>query len=177
VLDWLAKRSGLPKETRDYVRIVTGVPAEHWINARLQRGELQVPRRVPCDQVASASELPSPPQAAKSAGSRLRHAAPAVEYMRAASPSPTPSIRLTRLARHDNVTSRDRRGAGVVRMAELKTQAKRGAEDRKVAGVVRTADLRMRVKPGHNDRKGGPAVRLAELKTHAKRGGDKRRAS
>ena len=67
VLNWLAKRSGLPKETRDYVRIVTGVPAEHWINAKLQRGELQVPRRVPCDQVASTSELPSPPQAQKPA--------------------------------------------------------------------------------------------------------------
>jgi hypothetical protein len=176
VLDWLAKRSGLPKETRDYVRIVTGVPAEHWINARLQRGELQVPRRVPCDQVASASEIPSPPQAQKPAGSRLRHPVPAVEYMRAASPSPAP-VRLTRLARHDNVTSRDRRGAGVVRVAELKTQAKRGAEDRKVAGVVRTADLRMRAKPGHSDRKGASVVRVAELKAHAKRGGDKRRAS
>jgi hypothetical protein len=58
------------------------------------------------------------------------------------------------LARHDNVTSRDRRGAG----------------------VVRVADLRTRAKPGNNDRKGAPAVRVAELKMHAKRG-DKRRAS
>jgi hypothetical protein len=177
VFDWLAKRSGLPKETRDYVRIVTGIPAEHWINAKLQRGELQVPRRVPCDQVASASELPSPAPAQKPASSRLRHPAPAVEYMRAASPSLTPPVRLTRLARHDNVTSRDRRGAGIVRAAELKTQAKRGAEDRKGVGVVRTADLRMRAKPGNNDRKGAHVVRVAELKMHAKRGSDKRRAS
>jgi hypothetical protein len=154
VLNWLAKRSGLPKETRDYVRIVTGVPAEHWINAKLQRGELEVPRRVPCDQVASASELPSPPQAQKTASSRLRHRAPAVEYMRAASPSLTPPVKLTGLARRDNVTSRDRRGAG----------------------VARVADLRTRAKPGNNDRKGAPAVRVAELKMHAKRG-DKRRAS
>jgi hypothetical protein len=164
----------LPKETRDYVRIVTGVPAEHWVNAKLQRGELQVPRRVPCDQVASASELPSPPPAQKPAGSR--HPAPAVEYMRAASPS-LPPVRPTRLARHDNVASRDHRGAGVVRVVATQMQAKRGTEDRKGAGLVRTADLRMRAKPGTNDRKGASVVRVAELKAHAKRGGDKRRAS
>ncbi|HEV7411579.1 MAG TPA: lytic transglycosylase domain-containing protein, partial [Bradyrhizobium sp.] len=92
VLNWLKKRSGLPKETRDYVQIITGVPAEHWINAKLQPGELQVPRRVPCAQIASASELPSPSQARKPAGShRPRPSSPAVEYMRAASPSVTPA--------------------------------------------------------------------------------------
>src|SRR3954471_9503184 len=82
VLNWLKKRSGLPKETRDYVQIITGVSAEHWINAKLQPGELQVPRRVPCGQIASVSELPSPSQARKSAGShRPRPSSPAVEYM------------------------------------------------------------------------------------------------
>jgi len=176
VLDWMAKRSGLPKETRDYVRIVTGIPAEHWVNARLQRGELQVPRRVPCDQVASASELPAPPPAQKPAASHLRHPAPAVEYMRAASPS-LPPVRLTRLARHDNVASRDHRGASVVRVAAAQMHAKRGTEEHKGAGIVRTSDLKMRSKPGNNDRKGASVVRVAELKAHAKRGGDKRRAS
>jgi hypothetical protein len=129
VLDWLAKRSGLPKETRNYVQIITGVPADRWIKAKLEPGELEVPRRVPCAQVASSSELPSRSQGEKPAGSHLRHRAhPAVEYMRAASPSLPPSAKPTRLARRDIPTPRDHRGAAVVRVADLKTHAKRGRD-------------------------------------------------
>src|ERR1700704_1563010 len=140
VLSWLKKRSGLPKETRDYVQIITGVPAEHWINAKLQPAELQVPRRVPCAQTASVSELPAPSQSQKPAGShRPRPASPAAEYMTAASPSITTPAGLTRLARHETGASRDRRGAGAVRVADLKTHAKRGTDDRKGGAVVRVA--------------------------------------
>jgi hypothetical protein len=168
----------LPKETRDYVQIITGVPAEHWINAKLQPGELQVPRRVPCGQIASASELPSPQQVRKPTGShRPRPTLPAVEYMRAASPSVTPAAGPTRLARHDNSTSRAHKGAGVIRVADLRTHAKRGADDRKGAGAVKVADHKMRSTPGSQDRKGAAVVRVADLKTHSKRGGERRRAS
>jgi len=178
VLNWLKKRSGLPKETRNYVQVITGVPAEHWINAKLQPGELQVPRRVPCAQIASASELPAPSQAQKPAGShRPRPASPAAEYMRAASPSITTPAGLTRLARHETGASRDRRGAGAVRVADLKTHAKRGTDDRKGGAVVRVAALKGHAKPSSNDRKGAAVVRVADLKMHAKRGSDKRRAS
>src|SRR3979411_3227335 len=45
VLSWLKKRSGLPKETRNYVQIITGVPAEHWINANLQPDSVHSPGR------------------------------------------------------------------------------------------------------------------------------------
>lgn len=168
VLNWLKKRSGLPKETRDYVQIITGVPAEHWINAKLQTGELQVPRRVPCGQIASASELPSPSQARKPAGShRPRPSWPAVEYMRAASPSLPRPAGLSRLARHETGASRDRRGAGTVRVADLRTHAKRGTDDRKGAAVVKVAALKAHPKSS-NDRKGAAVVRVAELKTRTK---------
>ena len=178
VLNWLKKRSGLPKETRNYVQVITGVPAEHWINAKLQPGELQVPRRVPCAQIASASELPAPSQAQKPAGShRPRPASPAAEYMRAASTSITTPAGLTRLARHETGAPRDRRGAGAVRVADLKTHAKRGTDDRKGGAVVRVAALKGHAKPSSNDRKGAAVVRVADLKMHAKRGSDKRRAS
>src|SRR6266404_1458522 len=168
VLNWLKKRSGLPKETRDYVQIITGVPAEHWINAKLQPGELQVPRRVPCGQIASASDLPSPSQAQKPAGAhRPRPASPPVEYMRAASPSLPRPAGLSRLARHETGASRDRRGAGTVRVADLRTHAKRGTDDRKGAAVVKVAALKVHAKSS-NDRKGAAVVRVADLKTRAK---------
>lgn len=169
VLSWLKKRSGLPKETRDYVQIITGVPAEHWINAKLQPAELQVPRRVPCAQTASVSELPAPSQSRKQAGShRPRPASPPVEYMRAASPSLPPPAGLARSARHETGASRDRRGAGAVRVADLRTHAKRGSDDRKGAAVVKVAALKAHAKPSSNDRKGAAVVRVADLKTRAK---------
>ena len=34
VLDWIAKRSRLPQETRNYVLSITGRPAEHWTASR-----------------------------------------------------------------------------------------------------------------------------------------------
>src|SRR4030081_2168850 len=152
VLNWLKKRSGLPKETRDYVQVITGVPANHWINAKLQPGELLVPRRVPCAQIASASELPARSQAQKPSGShRPRPASPAAEYMRASITTPAG---LTRLARHETAASRDRRSAGAVRVADLKTHAKRGTDDRKGGAVVRVAALKGHAKPSSNDRKG-----------------------
>ena len=168
VLNWLKKRSGLPKETRDYVQIITGVPAEHWINAKLQPAELQVPRRVPCAQTASVSELPAPSQARKPAGSHRPRPALPVEYMRAASPSLPPPAGLSRSARHDTGPLRDRRGAGAVRVADLRTHAKRGSDDRKGGAVVRVAALKAHAKPSSNDRKGAAVVRVADLKTHAK---------
>ena len=168
VLNWLKKRSGLPKETRDYVQIITGVPAEHWINAKLQPAELQVPRRVPCAQTASVSELPAPSQSRKQAGShRPRPASPPVEYMRAASPSLPRPAGLSRLARHETGASRDRRGAGTVRVADLRTHAKRGTDDRKGVAVVKVAALKAHAKSS-NDRKGAAVVRVADLKTRAK---------
>jgi hypothetical protein len=168
VLNWLKKRSGLPKETRDYVQIITGVPADHWINAKLQPGELLVPRRVPCAQTASVSDLPAPSQARKPAGShRPRPASPPVAYMRAASPSLPPRAGLSRSARYDTGASRDRRGTGTVRVADLRTHAKRGTDGRKGAAAVKVAAVKAHAK-SRNDRKGAAVVRVADLKTRAK---------
>lgn len=54
---WLAKESDLPRETRDYVRIVTGTKAEDWI----ERSEalairIDLPREAPCEGVGSLSK-------------------------------------------------------------------------------------------------------------------------
>jgi hypothetical protein len=50
VQDWLLARGGLPKETRDYVQIVTGHSAEEWSGT--SHANLALPEPVPCRDVA-----------------------------------------------------------------------------------------------------------------------------
>lgn len=54
---WLAKESELPRETRDYVRIITGTKVEDWT----ERSEalairIELPREAPCEGVGSLSK-------------------------------------------------------------------------------------------------------------------------
>ena len=54
---WLGKQSELPRETRDYVRIITGTKAEDWI----ERSEalairIDLPREAPCEGIGSLSK-------------------------------------------------------------------------------------------------------------------------
>jgi len=54
---WLARESDLPRETRDYVRIITGTKAEDWI----ERSEalairIDLPREAPCEGIGSLSK-------------------------------------------------------------------------------------------------------------------------
>jgi soluble lytic murein transglycosylase-like protein len=51
VSDWLEGRTGLPKETQDYVQIITGRPAAHWV--KQQAVVYRVPRYVPCHRLPS----------------------------------------------------------------------------------------------------------------------------
>jgi Transglycosylase SLT domain/SPOR domain len=53
VQDWLAGRSGLPKETQAYVRIVTGHAASEWAGETSQVN-LTLPEAVPCTQMAES---------------------------------------------------------------------------------------------------------------------------
>jgi hypothetical protein len=52
VLDWLQQRAGLPKETRDYVSLITGKPVEAWRGVRNKAVVFSVPRAVPCHRSA-----------------------------------------------------------------------------------------------------------------------------
>jgi len=52
VSDWLAQRSGLPKETRDYVNVITGKPVEEWRGVKDKAVAFTVPRQVPCHRTA-----------------------------------------------------------------------------------------------------------------------------
>ena len=57
VLDWLAARASLPKETRDYVNLITGRSVEAWRNAKAKTVVFDVPRQVPCHQTLTFSSI------------------------------------------------------------------------------------------------------------------------
>ena len=50
---WLKKQSGLPAETRGYVKIITGKPAESWKSAKSEGGNTALPQKAPCKEVSA----------------------------------------------------------------------------------------------------------------------------
>ncbi len=52
IADWLANKSKLPHETHDYVRTITGRPAENWTGAQAGSPALKLPKRAPCQEAA-----------------------------------------------------------------------------------------------------------------------------
>jgi hypothetical protein len=54
---WLAKESELPRETRDYVRIITGTEAKNWTDeAQTLNMRLDLPSEAPCEGVGGLSK-------------------------------------------------------------------------------------------------------------------------
>jgi hypothetical protein len=54
---WLSRQSSLPKETRDYVRIITGSAATEWIvESNTVSLRLELPRGAPCEGVGGLSK-------------------------------------------------------------------------------------------------------------------------
>ncbi|TPQ29524.1 lytic transglycosylase domain-containing protein [Bradyrhizobium guangdongense] len=54
---WLGRQSALPRETRDYVRIITGTKAEDWIeDADTLAIRIDLPREAPCEGVGGLSK-------------------------------------------------------------------------------------------------------------------------
>lgn len=52
VVDWLSRKVKLPQETQDYVRNITGRPAEGWKAAEAGSPAIKVPRHAPCQEAA-----------------------------------------------------------------------------------------------------------------------------
>jgi hypothetical protein len=55
VSDWLNGRAKLPVETRNYVRSITGRPAENWMRVFAKGKQMQLPPRASCPTVETAS--------------------------------------------------------------------------------------------------------------------------
>ena len=66
VQKWLKGRGGMPRETRDYVRIVTGSPIEEW---RAKDGMVsqagRIPLKVPCPAIVAVAAASAPDPAVK----------------------------------------------------------------------------------------------------------------
>jgi len=67
VREWLSRKGGLPRETRHYVKTITGVTAERWAGTAPLSVEFERPSRLPCDNLpqtelhARESVVPMPP--------------------------------------------------------------------------------------------------------------------
>ena len=59
VQKWLDKRGKLPKETQDYVKIITGIPAESWKGAT-RKVSFSIPAKAPCQEIAYLADPPEP---------------------------------------------------------------------------------------------------------------------
>ena len=57
VADWLQQRAGLPRETREYVSLITGKAVEQWRNIKATTIAFTVPRQVPCHRTAAFSAV------------------------------------------------------------------------------------------------------------------------
>ena len=53
IQDWLAKKGGLPEETKGYVKTITGRSAESWKAAQAGRPDTTLPRHAPCREIAA----------------------------------------------------------------------------------------------------------------------------
>ena len=64
---WLAKKGSLPQETKDYVKTITGRPAEGWIAIERGSPAVKLPRHAPCQEAAGLlaadgpDRIPLPP--------------------------------------------------------------------------------------------------------------------
>jgi hypothetical protein len=58
---WLTHKSTLPDETKGYVKIITGVPAEHWKGATQVATATKLPTHAPCKDILVASADPDLP--------------------------------------------------------------------------------------------------------------------
>jgi transglycosylase-like protein with SLT domain len=65
IMQWLTGRKALPKETQDYVRIITGRPAEDWTSTE-PSGDPALKKLPPCDDLLAIAQ----------AEVRIRRAAP-----------------------------------------------------------------------------------------------------
>jgi transglycosylase-like protein with SLT domain len=66
--DWRANKGQLPQETQDYIKAITGWPAESWTVAQAGSPAVKLPRHLPCQEAAGLlawngpDQIPLPPK-------------------------------------------------------------------------------------------------------------------
>jgi soluble lytic murein transglycosylase-like protein len=133
VIDWLAQRSGLPKETRDYVSVITGKPVEEWRGVKDKAVVFTVPRAVPCHRAAhfvAIEQSERTVQVARVEEERQRAIAKAREEQRLAE---------------------EARKAAARRVAEARKSGKKDKKEFHVVSASRRADTRQRANPSKKE--------------------------
>jgi hypothetical protein len=59
VQKWRTKGGKLPDETRNYVKTITGMPAEKWADGKPQLAKFSIPPRAPCQDFAHLADPPT----------------------------------------------------------------------------------------------------------------------
>jgi uncharacterized membrane protein YeaQ/YmgE (transglycosylase-associated protein family) len=62
IADWLARKGELPQETLDYVKTITGRPAEMWTVAQAGSPAVKLPQDAPCQELAGLLAWNGPEQ-------------------------------------------------------------------------------------------------------------------
>ena len=114
IQDWLAKKGPLPQETKDYVKSITGRPAENWTAAENGSPAIKVQRGAPCQQAAGLlawngpDQIPLPPTRSDTAHAGAPPAAHAYGGKRDVKPAPAVAAAKTppREAREDHAAAK-----------------------------------------------------------------------
>lgn len=141
VQKWLDKRGTLPTETRNYVRIITGVQPERWVGTK-DRGTFTLPARAPCQEIAYLADAPA------GAG----NAALPVVYTRVAAGPPSKTTSVPAVG--------TRRG---MQVAVIKVRGKAAAKS-VVADARSTTGKSLRGKAPANAKKSKGRVQLADAR-------------
>ena len=128
VSDWLEGRSSLPKETQDYVHLITGRGAAHWQSIKPQTVVYRVPDRVPCHRAPSfalterlerAQQERIVAEEARVAAQKLREAARRLAEEKRKHKSIAAAARV-QIAAHIKADKPALRREGRIRLAQLK---------------------------------------------------------
>jgi hypothetical protein len=90
VQEWMDKRRNLPAETRHYVYKITGRPAEHWANPRIDGSKVSFPIHADCPDLsviamsANQIKLADAPGKMSAAGGSTRQVAENFKHQRSA---------------------------------------------------------------------------------------------
>jgi hypothetical protein len=131
---WLSRQSSLPKETRDYVRIITGSAATEWTNeSKTVSLHLQLPREAPCEGVGGLSkskEVANVPVAlAPAVSDAVKKAEAEAQHVAAAKAAAREKSELAALQKERKKLAGDARHRGL-RLASAKSGASKSAESR-----------------------------------------------
>jgi Transglycosylase SLT domain len=103
IQNWLAKKGKLPEETQNYVKIITGRPAEKWTTAARAYQALMLPRDAPCQQAADPLAWNAPERLPAHSASRLRSKAATMIATRArAKTTRRPAIQLAAIGKKNH---------------------------------------------------------------------------